>query len=301
MFGHKKKVCCIELGGTTSAVAIATELGSFLWKKKGLPTAFPIRGEDAVKKICDTIKSCGHDFEAIGIASFGPLNIEKGMIGNTPKPNWKHFPLVEEIRSQLKTKVPIILESDVNAPAYSEYLALSKKDKNVKAVAYLTVGTGVGLGVFLDGHPLHGNMHPEFGHIILKEYPHDLFPGICPFHGPCIEGRISAGALAQRLGIKADQLKDVPNDDKIWDLFAYYVAAAATTAAYSYAIDQFVVGGGIMTGDGREFLYDKANNYCKDMINGYLAVPLIRKPVYNKDAGLVGAAACALHPEVFIK
>ncbi|OHT01830.1 putative fructokinase [Tritrichomonas foetus] len=297
----KKNVCCIELGGTTSAVAIANEIGSFLWKKKGIPTAFPIRGEDAVKEICNEIKESGYDFEAIGIASFGPLNIEKGCIANTPKPNWKHFPLVEQIRKNLGTKVPIILETDVNAPAYSEFLALHERDSSVRAVAYLTVGTGVGAGVFVDGRPIHGIMHPEFGHIVLQAYPGDDFPGICPFHSNCIEGRITANSLAQRLGIKPEELKDVPNDHKVWDMFSYYIAAAATTAAYTYSIDRFVVGGGIMTGDNRGFLYEKANQYCKDMINGYLEVPKIQRPVYNKDAGLVGAAACALHPEVFIK
>lgn len=297
----KKRVCCIEIGGTTSAVAIAEEMGKFLWKKKGLPTAFPLRGEDCVKNICDTIKSSGYDFDAIGIASFGPLNIEKGSIANTPKPNWKHFPLVQQIREKLGTKVPIILETDVNAPAYSEYLALHETDKNVRAVAYLTVGTGVGLGVFVDGRTIHGILHPEFGHITLAPYPGDTFPGVCPFHSNCIEGRISAHALAERLNIKPEQLKDVPNDHKVWDMFSFYIASAATTAAYSYAIDNFVVGGGIMTGDNRSFLYDKANEYCKDMINGYLSPPLIRRPTYNKDAGLVGAAACALHPEIFVR
>ena len=295
----KKTVCCIELGGTTSAIAFANELGSFLWKKKGLPTAFPIRGEDSIKLICNAIKETKTKFDAIGIASFGPLNISKGTIGNTPKPNWKHFPLIIEIRKNLETDVPIILETDVNAPAYSEYLALNEKGIKAKAVAYLTVGTGVGLGVFVDGHPVHGALHPEFGHIIVDQYKNDHFPGICPFHGNCLEGLISAGALSKRLNIKPEELKDVPNEHPVWDLFSYYIAKTATTSAYSYAIDYFVVGGGIMTGDNRGFLYEKANAYCKDFINGYLDEPKIIRPVYNKDAGLVGAAACALHPEVF--
>lgn len=299
MFGKKKTVCAIEIGGTTSAIAFANELGKFIWKKKGITTAFPIRGEDSIKLICNAIKETGQSYSAIGIASFGPLSIAEGKIGNTTKPNWKHFPLIAEIRKNLQTDVPIILETDVNAPAYSEYLALHEKGIKAKAVAYLTIGTGVGLGVFVDGHPIHGALHPEFGHITVDSYKNDYFPGVCPFHGNCFEGLISAHALAQRLNIKPEELKDVPNDNPIWELFAFYVAKAATTAAYSYAVDQFIVGGGIMTGDNRGFLYEKANKYCKDMINGYLDEPIIRRPVYNKDAGLVGAAACAFHPEHF--
>lgn len=105
--------------------------------------------------------------------------------------------------------------------------------------------------------------------------------------------------MAQRLNIKTDELIDVPNEHPIWDLFSFYIAKAATTAAYSYSVDQFVVGGGIMTGDNRGFLYEKANKYCKDMINRYLDEPIIRCPVYNKDEGLAGAAACVFHPEHF--
>lgn len=298
---EKKRVACIELGGTTAAVAIAEEIGTFLWKKKGIPTAFPTPGEEAIKQICDELNNCGYDFEAVGIASFGPLDIEKGGIANTPKTNWKHFPLIESVKKHLNKKdVPIILETDVNAPAYSEYLALNEKGEKARAVSYMTIGTGVGLGVFVDGRTLHGILHPEFGHIVVDKYKDDPFPGVCAFHGRCLEGSISATALAERLKIKPEELKDVPNDHEVWDYFCYYVARAAATAAYAYAIDNFVVGGGIMTGDNRGFLFDKANAMLKDMINGYLDVPIIRRPVYNKDAGLVGAAACALHPEVFV-
>lgn len=294
------KVCCIELGGTTASIAIADGIGKFIYKKKGIPTAPPLTGDECIKLIADAIRESGQTYEAIGIASFGPVEIAAGKIGNTPKSNWRQYPLVESLRRELKTEVPIILETDVNAPAYSEYLGLISQNEPVKAVAYLTIGTGVGLGAFVDGKTIHGILHPEFGHIQLEPYPGDeQFEGVCPFHKNCIEGRISAVALAKRLNIKQEDLKDVPNDDKVWDIFAYYVGAAAATAAYCYGIDTFVVGGGIMTGDNRGYLYDKANEYCRKMINGYIQAPLIRRPVYNKDAGLVGASACAYHPEVF--
>lgn len=121
------------------------ELGKFIWKKKGIPTAYPIRGEDSIRLICNTIKEAGQKYSAIGIASFGPIKIAEGKIGNTTKPNWKHFPLIAEIRKNLNKDIPIILETDVNAPAYSEYLALHEKGIKTKSLAYLTVGTGVGL------------------------------------------------------------------------------------------------------------------------------------------------------------
>ena len=296
-----KKVCCIELGGFSAAVAISDRVGSFLWKKKGIPTSNPISGDEAVKNICDAIRSSNHDFDSIGIASFGPIDIKNGMILNTPKPNWRQYPLVESIRENLKTKVPIILETDVNAPAYSEFLAQTNRDPSIQALAYLTVGNGVGLGVFMDGKTLHGIMHPEFGHMKLKHMPGDDFEGTCPFHKDCLEGLLSAGALAKRMGILPSEIRDVQSEDKIWNLFAYYVASTAASAAMSYSIDTMVVGGGIITAEGRGFIYNKANAFCTDMINDYIQVPKIIPPIYQEDAGLVGAAAIGFHPDVFIK
>jgi fructokinase len=292
-------VACLEMGGTTSALAIADSIGSFVWKKRGLPSAAPLTPKQVITSIAEAFKTSGYEFSVLGIASFGPLDLIKGRMGNTPKPGWANFPLITELQSHFP-KVKIILETDVNAPAYSEYLALAQKIPGPHAVAYLTVGTGVGLGLFSDGKSYHGLMHPEFGHVFLARYPGDTFQGVCPFHPNCLEGLISAVAMAKRLGINQDELPNVKSDDKVWDLFAFYIGEAAAVAALSYAIDYFVVGGGIMTGDGREFLFDKANEYCSKLLNGYINVPKIVLPEYKRDAGLVGASAVALHPEVFV-
>jgi fructokinase len=163
-------------------------------------------------------------------------------------------------------------------------------------VGYLTVGTGVGLGVFADGRPYHGMLHPEFGHLLIARRAGDTFAGTCPFHGGgCAEGLLSSAAIAGRCGIPPS----IANDDAARDLFAYYVGVVAANAALAYALDYFVVGGGIMTGDGRQFLYEKANEYCRTVLAGYVDAPIITPPEYLKDAGLVGAAAVALHSEVF--
>jgi fructokinase len=294
-------VACIELGGTSCAVGIADSIGSFLWKQRGIPTAAPLSPATVVASISNALKSSGYSFSTIGVASFGPLNVKGGCLGNTPKPGWSGFNLISELQKHFP-EATIILETDVNAPAYSEYLALSSKTPGTHAVSYLTVGTGVGLGLFSDGKTYHGMLHPEFGHSLVCRYPGDKFEGTCPFHGGCcFEGLISAGALAKRLGIEAKELSGVPNDDPVWDLFAFYIGQVGASAALAYAVDYLFVGGGIMTGDGREFLYRKANDYCAKLLNGYVEAPVISAPEYEKDAGLVGAAAVALHPEVFVR
>lgn len=290
---------CIEMGGTTVSVAVANEMGSFLWKKRGIPSASPCDTHAVIKEVCETLQSSGYQLKGIGIASFGPLDIANGNIGNTPKGSWKQFPLVKEIQKYFPG-IPIVLETDVNAPAYSEYLAIRENtDPNAKSVCYLTVGTGVGGGVFSDGRSYHGLMHPEFGHVLLQKYEGDTYKGECPFHGACLEGLSCAKALSERLNITEAELPSIPNDHPIWDLFAFYIGQAASIAGYCYSADYFVVGGGIMTGEGREYLYDKANEYCKKFINGYITPPKVVPPHYLRDAGLVGAYAVISHKEVF--
>jgi len=295
----KKVVACLELGGTSAAIAIADSLGSFLWKKKGIATGTSRDPSQVIEEICKELLNSGYKFDTLGIASFGPLNIKAGCIGLTPKPLWKHFPLVAELHKHLGESCKIILETDVNAPAYSEYLALKEKEPNVVSVAYMTIGTGVGLGVYSDGRPYHGVFHPEFGHSLLPPAPGDTYSGFCPYHHNCLEGLISCNALAERLGISIDQLPTVPNDDPVWDIFAYYIGVAAANAALAYSLDYFVIGGGVMTGDNRSFLFEKAQKYCDKFINNYIPTPKIVPPVYLKDAGLVGAAACGLYQSVF--
>jgi fructokinase len=292
-------VACIELGGTSCAVAVTDRVGSFLWKKRGIPTAAPLAPSAVIDSIADALKSSGYAFSVIGVASFGPLNLTNGSFGNPPKPGWSNFPLVPELRKHFP-EAKIILETDVNAPAYSEYLPVKDQLPGNHAVAYLTIGTGVGLGVYSDGRTYHGVQHPEFGHLHVSRYPGDTFEGSCPYHGGgCLEGLISAGALAKRLGIAPSELAAVPNDDPVWDLFAFYIGQVGVNAALAYSVDYLFVGGGIVTGDGRQFLYAKATEYCSKMLNGYIQPPIIAPPSYQKDAGLVGAAALALHPEIF--
>jgi fructokinase len=293
------RVACVEIGGTSSAVAIADTLGSFLWKQRGIPTAAPLDPSAVVANICAALKSSGYSFSVIGIASFGPLDLANGRIAMTPKPGWAKFPLVAEFRRHCPGAT-VILETDVIAPAYSEFLAISTKAPGPHAVGYLTVGTGVGLGVFADGHSYHGMLHPEFGHLLIARRAGDTFAGTCPFHGGgCVEGLLSSAAIAGRCGVAPADLPSISNEDPAWDLFAYYLGVVAANAALAYALDYLVVGGGIMTADGREFLYEKANEYCKAILAGYVDAPIIRPPEYRKDSGLVGAAAFALHSEVF--
>lgn len=90
--------------------------------------------------------------------------------------------------------VTIGFDTDVNAAAVGEY---AHSGLNVNSLAYVTVGTGIGVGAVIDGRPVHGLTHPETGHILVRKRPGDEeFMGTCPYHGDCLEGVASAGAIA---------------------------------------------------------------------------------------------------------
>ncbi len=150
----------------------------------------------------------GGRLDAIGVGSFGPVDLDPrsptyGSITSMPKPGWANVNVVGTLRQALG--VPVAFDTDVNAAGLGEYRWGAAQDCEV--VIYLTIGTGVGGGVLIQGRPLHGLLHPEMGHMRL---PHDRqrdpFPGNCPYHGDCLEGLASGPALAQRWGRPAETL-----------------------------------------------------------------------------------------------
>ena len=294
----KKFALGLEIGGQTAAFAITDKLGSFLYKRKGIPTRVPITPDEAKDNIVAAIKESGYEIGTIGIATFGPVDLYRGKIGKTPKPAWGGYPLVAKIQAEFP-EAKVVIETDVNAPAYSEYLALHEKDPSIKSVAYATIGTGVGVGIFCDGKPLHGHMHPEAGHLMPRRVPGDNFQGSCPFHGDCVEGLIAAPGIADRLGIQPNELAKIPDDHIVWEYFANYAGQMCANLALAYSLDAFVIGGGMTTAPGREFLIENIRKVTKKILNGYIDEPKVILPTFGGDAGLVGATAVALHPEVF--
>jgi predicted NBD/HSP70 family sugar kinase len=153
--------------------------------------------------------AAGRELAAVGVACFGPLELDPasprfGDLLATPKPGWSGAPVAQALRRRLG--VPVAVDTDVNGAALGEWRWGAARDCD--PALYLTVGTGIGGGIVLDGRPLHGLLHPEMGHIPLPRlsWPDgrpDDFPGVCPFHGACFEGLVSGPALAARAGAPA--------------------------------------------------------------------------------------------------
>ena len=121
----------------------------------------------------------------------------------SPKKHWTNCPLLPILKTGLG--VPAAIDTGINAAALAEYrLGAGQSTDNMVA---LSCGIGVGGGLVIDGKIIHGLVHPEMGHIILKPHPDDPTPrGFCQFHESCAEGLASGPSMEARWGISPRML-----------------------------------------------------------------------------------------------
>ena len=186
--------------------------------------------------------------------------------------------------------VPVGFDTDVNGAALGEHLWGAATD--VDTLVYLTIGTGIGGGIIVEGRILHGLIHPEVGHIAMPRDPAaDPFPGACPFHGDCLEGLAAGPAIGARWNLPATELGP---DHPAWDLEAHYLAVAARTLICTLSPQRIVLGGGVME---QLHLFPKVRARTQELLNGYVQSPEIldRIDEYIVPPGLgnrAGAAGC---------
>jgi fructokinase len=282
----------MEGGGTKFVCAVGSGKDKIVEEVR-FPTTTP--GETIGKAIAFFQK---YDVSAIGLASFGPLDLNKasptfGSITATPKLGWTGINVVAAF--QRKFDVPLAFDLDVNAAAFGEYY-LIPENKGLESLVYFTIGTGIGAGVIINGKVAHGLTHPEAGHMRL---PHDRkkdpFPGICPFHGDCFEGMASGPALAHRWRKPAETL---PDNHPSWELEALYIAYAMVNVILTISPQRIVLGGGVME---RTLLLPLIRAKVRRLLNGYLASPVLSgtmeeyivPPALGKRSGVLGALALA--------
>lgn len=249
----------LEAGGTKMVMAIGNENGEIL-EQCSIPTETP---DITVPKIIDYFKRNG--IEALGIGSFGPIDPDKnsktyGYITSTPKLAWANYDIVGNIKKALQ--IPIGFDTDVNASALGE--ATWGSIRGLSSGIYLTIGTGIGLGVYMNGSLLHGMLHPEAGHVLLSKHPEDTFEGSCPYHSHCFEGLASGPAIEKRWKKKAYELKD---QSEVWELEAYYIAQGLTNFILTLSPHKIVLGGGVMH---QEQLFPLIRKKVAELLNGYI-------------------------------
>lgn len=282
-----------ELGGTKSVAVLAR--GHEIIERHVVPTTTPMETLGALSdRVRDWMRR--HAIAGLGIASFGPLRVETGApdFGTmlpTPKPGWTGAPVAALLTQGLAC--PWRLDTDVNAAALAEFMWGAGQGQS--SVCYITIGTGVGGGVVIDGRPVHGAMHPEIGHLRLRRAEGDSFAGACPFHRDCIEGLISGPALKLRLGAEP---ADVPADDRRWADVAWDLAELTSAVLLTTSAARVLIGGGV--GMARRSLLPLVRSLALERLGGYLpffdaatADKIVRTPALGSDAGPLGAIALA--------
>jgi fructokinase len=161
---------------------------------------------------------------------------------------------------------------------------------------YLTIGTGIGGGGLVNGHRIHGLIHPEMGHIRLPhDWQADPFPGVCPYHGDCLEGLCTGPAIEERWGRRGETL---PPDHPAWELEAGYLALALTNFITTLSPQRIIMGGGVME---QPRLFPLIRRGVQTLLNGYIQAPAILEhvdeyivpPGLGDRAGVLGAIALA--------
>ena len=247
------RYAAVEGGGTSWTVAIAIDQPDNIVEKLNIITETP---EITLGKIREWLNE--RQFDSIGVASFGPIDAKVGSptygyITSTPKPYWANTNVLKLLGLYDEfLNIPFDFDTDVNAPALAEYI-LHKKP-NMTSSSYITIGTGIGVGLVVNGATVKGLVHPEGGHMLVQPRDGDVFQGSCPYHGRCVEGMCSSGALCKRLNCDISELPNLDDTHEVWDNFSYYIAQLCCNLILIVSPERIVIGGGIMN---RTSLYNK--------------------------------------------
>jgi glucokinase len=190
----------VDLGGTNLRVA-SFDRSTGLRDSIELSTRRQ-QGRDAiVADLCDAVESLiqkfagRHECTGIGVATPGPMELPEGRLLNPPNlPGWENFELRQVLERRLQERV--IVENDANAAALAECLLGQGKELKFNSLCMLTLGTGVGSGIILNGRIWHGmnGMAGESGHVSVDP---DGTLCACGTRG-CLEVAASATGLVRQ-------------------------------------------------------------------------------------------------------
>ncbi len=281
----------IEAGGAKWVCAVGTGPSDM----RGIST-FPTTAPDETIARALAFFVENGSVDAVGIGSFGPIDLRRssgsfGFITTTPKPGWAQTDVAGRLQASLD--VPVAFDTDVNAAALGEHRWGAAV--GLSSFCYVTVGTGIGGGVVVNGRLVHGLLHPELGHMRI---PHDLiadpFAGSCPYHGDCLEGLASGGAMHARWGRGAHEI----DDDAPWKLEAQYLALGLMNVVCAVSPERIILGGGVMK---QPTLLARVQERLRELLAGYFDAPELKdgigdfvvRPGLGDRAGVLGAIALA--------
>lgn len=305
----------IDLGGTNIAVGMVDENGKIL-RKDSVPTLRERPAEEVIKDmsmlVLKVIKDCGmqvSDVKSIGIGSPGVPNSEKGLIVYACNLNFNNTPVRDEVQKYID--LPVFLDNDANCAGLAE--AVAGAAKGVKHSITVTLGTGLGGGVVIDGKIYSGFNYSgsELGHSVIMM---DGEQCTCGRKG-CYEAYASATALIRqtkraiaedpdsmiykliggdiskvdaKVAFDAAKAGDATGQ-KIVDQYIKYIAAGLINLINTFSPEVIVIGGGISK-EGEYLLKPLRDIIYKEVyFKGEPQTRLATAQMGN-DAGIVGAA-----------
>lgn len=252
----------VELGGTKCVCLLASGPEDVRDEVR-LPTTTPDETLGAIEAVLARWRD-RQDVAALGIGSFGPLELDDraanfGAIVTTPKPGWSDTDLTGLARS---LKTPFAIDTDVNGAALAE--GLWGAAQGLRSFAYITVGTGIGVGSIVNGQSVRGLGHSEAGHLRVGRIAGDVWPGSCPYHGDCVEGLAAGPALLARTGLPGETLAA---DDPAWEMVVQALAGLLHNLVLTTAPERILIGGGVF--GGQEHLFPRLRSALIDSLAGY--------------------------------
>lgn len=291
------RIAGIEMGGTKCVCLLGSGPGA-LEETVRIPTTTPDETMAAIDTVLARWQQDGAGFEALGVAAFGPLDLDTsspgyGSITTTSKHGWRDTPVA--LRLKERFGVPVGITTDTIGAALAE--GRWGAGVGLRDFVYITVGTGVGAGVIVNGQPALGLNHPELGHLRIPRLAGDAWPGSCPYHGDCVEGLASGSAITARLGRAGDA---VGSDDPVWDSVAHALAMMLHAVVLTTVPQKIIMGGGVMS--AQPHLFARIADRLRNSLAGYVAAPAIAEgleryivpPGLGPMAGPLGAVAVAL-------
>jgi fructokinase len=206
----------------------------------------------------------------------------------TPKPGWAGADILGPLSEA--AGVPAAIDTDVNGAALAEMRWGS--GRGMDDLAYITVGTGVGVGLIANGRPTRGFGHSELGHIRVARLAGDGFAGSCPFHGDCVEGLAAGPSLKARVG---ERIAAIAPDDPLWDSVAWALAQLCHAIVCAAAPRAIAIGGGVAC--NQPHLLERIEAMLIESLAGYVTLPgspYLRAPALGGNAGPLGAIALAM-------
>lgn len=275
----------LEAGGTKMVLCVGNEQGE-IFEQTSIPTKTPA---ETVPEIIKWFKD--REIEALGIGCFGPVDVSEksptyGQILDTPKLPWVHYDLLKNLQAELK--VPMKIDTDVNGSCLGEMVFGCAR--GIDSVIYITIGTGIGVGIAIGGKLVHGMLHPEAGHISVNRHPDDIGECVCPYHKNCFEGLAAGPSIEKRWGKKAYDLAD---NDLVWDIESQYIAEALVNYIMTVSPKKIILGGGVMH---QEKLFPLIRKKVIELLGGYLNTPELKDidnyivaNSLNDNQGILGA------------